>query len=280
MRRNELRTKAVNTLISHSSEHLFLTTYNLFWKTMLVILAFLIIHLNSVNCEGAIELHTYKKQMINCNEKTVLQCNISSSRNFDIIYTHWKKDKDNFECYPRSSEGPSGFECNYTKEILTLTILRPTPANMGTYFCNLRTNTGHDSENINVFIGGECIGEFSHQMVGSNQMQCSFNGIYPDGIINWFQNDKNLTSYSNITRHQTNSDGTFSITSILNIQDKQERYNCSLWSLKNGQYLKIQQFEVPDVISSPISRMSRLNCLHWLLLPFGLILSLRTYLFL
>ncbi|XP_051995941.1 uncharacterized protein LOC127653328 [Xyrauchen texanus] len=247
---------------------------------MLVILAFLIILLDSVNCEGDINLHAFNEQRINCNEKTVLQCNISSSVNFDIISTNWKKYKNTFECDPRSSEGPSGFECNYTKEILTLTILRPTPANTGTYSCNLKTNSGHDSKKIDVLIEGECIGEFSHQMVKSNQIQCAFNGIYPDGIINWFQNDKNLTSYSYITRHQNNSDGTFSITSILNVQDEQERYNCSLWSLKNGQYLKNQQFEVPDVISSPRSRMSRLHCLHWLLLPFGLILSLRAYLFL
>lgn len=130
---------------------------------------------------------------------------------------------------------------------------------------------------------GECRGEFSQQIAGPQQKECSFNSVYPNGIINWFHYDKNVTSNSTVTSLE-NSDGTFNISSILNIQDNKERYTCSLWSLKNGQYFKYQEFEVEvdvDASSSSIhgsSNTSTQHCLSCTLLLFALMFSLRTYL--
>lgn len=125
---------------------------------------------------------------------------------------------------------------------------------------------------------GECRGEFSQQMPGPKQKKCSFNSVYPDGIINWFHYDKNVTSNSTGTSLE-NSDGTFNISSILNIQDNKERYNCSLWSFKNGRYFKDQEFEVEvDADSSPVSSTSTQHFLTWTLLLLVLMFSLRTYL--
>lgn len=133
---------------------------------------------------------------------------------------------------------------------------------------------------------GKCSGEFFPNMAGPGQMECSFNSVYPDGIINWFHYDKNVTSNSNI-KSLKNSDGTFNISSILNIQDNEERYNCSLWSIKNGRYIKDQEFEVvvEDGVSlsvgagvnlSQVNRTSTQNCLSWTLLLLALMFSLRT----
>lgn len=124
---------------------------------------------------------------------------------------------------------------------------------------------------------GECRGESSQKMVGANQMECSFNSVYPDGIINWFRDDKNVTSSSTITSLE-NSDGTINISSILNIQNNQKIYKCSLWSIKNGRYFKDQEFEVEVGVSAgsrASSRTSTLHCLSWYLLLLVLMFSLR-----
>ncbi|KAF4115492.1 hypothetical protein G5714_002981 [Onychostoma macrolepis] len=235
---------------------------------------FLIILLTSDYSKGEIELRAVKHQTVNCNERTVLQCSVSSSMPLNVVKVYWKKLNENdFECDPTSSYNPLGFECNYTGEALTLTISNPTPANMGIYFCCMQTDSGHGAEKINVSVG-QCTGEFSNQMAGPKQMQCSFNGVYPEAIINWYHYDKNLTSNSTTTSLE-NSDGTFNVTSVLNIQDDQKRYNCSLWSLKHGRYLD-QEFEVADHPDfSPVSRISTQHCLSWTLILLSLMFTLR-----
>jgi len=121
-------------------------------------------------------------------------------------------------------------------------------------------------------------------MTGPGQMECSFNSVYPDGIINWFHYDRNVTSNSKITSLK-NSDGTFNISSILNIPDNEVRYNCSLWKIKNGRYLKDQEFEVEvgvgvvfGVGSRQGSSTSTQHCLSWTLFLLALMFSLRTWL--
>ncbi|KAL1277570.1 hypothetical protein QQF64_024243 [Cirrhinus molitorella] len=249
---------------------------------MLVVMLFLIILLTSDYSKvhaDQIQLRAFKHQRVNCNERTVLQCNSSSLMPLNGVKVFWKKlEEKDFECDPTSSNIPPGFECNYTREALTLTISNPTPANMGTYFCCLQMDSGHAKENINVSIG-ECTGEFSNQMAGPKQIQCSFNGVYPKAIINWFHYDNNLTANSTITS-LLNSDGTFNITSVLNIQDDQKRYNCSLWSLEQGRYLN-QEIEVPHhADSSPSSRVRTQHCLSWTLILLSLMFSLRACSFL
>ncbi len=103
---------------------------------------------------GEIELHAVKHQTVNCNERTVLQCSVSSSMPLNLVKVYWKKlNEKDFECDPTSSNNPPGFECNYTGGALTLTISNPTPANMDTYFCCIKTDSGHKAEKINVSIG-------------------------------------------------------------------------------------------------------------------------------
>lgn len=99
-------------------------------------------------------LHAFQNQIMNCNEKTVLQCNISSSMQLNIVEIYWRKQaEESFKCDPRSSNNPPGFECNYSREALTLTILHPTPVNMGTYFCCIRMDSTHGFDQINVSLG-------------------------------------------------------------------------------------------------------------------------------
>lgn len=99
-------------------------------------------------------LHAFQNQIMNCKEKTVLQCNISSSMQLNIVEIYWRKQaEESFKCDPRSSNNPPGFECNYSREALTLTILHPTPVNMGTYFCCIRMDSTHGFDQINVSLG-------------------------------------------------------------------------------------------------------------------------------
>lgn len=103
---------------------------------------------------GGKVLSAFQNQIMNCNEKTVLQCNISSSMQLNIIEIYWKKQaEEGFKCDPRSSNNPPGFECNYTREALTLTILHPTPVNIGTYFCCIMMDSTHGSEKIHASLG-------------------------------------------------------------------------------------------------------------------------------
>lgn len=241
--------------------------------------AYFIILLHLVNSKGVIDLYAHEYQTVNCNEKAVLQCNISTrAEQFNLMKTNWKKlDEGSFECDPTSNNTSPEFKCDYTKKELTLTILHPKPANMGKYYCSIRTDSGHDSKTINVSMKGECTGDFIW-MAESDHFQCSFNGIYPEGTIYWFYYDNNVTSYSTIT-NLINSDGTFNITSVLRPKDKMGKYNCSLWLLKNGQYLKNQDFELSDLVHSRLfSRINRQHCSPWTPLLVGLMFSLRNFL--
>ncbi|KAK7174193.1 hypothetical protein R3I93_001400 [Phoxinus phoxinus] len=245
---------------------------------MIVIVTFLIVLLISgkVTTSGEKLLDAFPDQTMTCNERTVLQCNITASKQLTIVEIYWtKKAEPDFKCDPTSNNNPPGFECNFTGEALTLNILQSTPANIDTYYCCIMAASAHGSEKINVSLG-ECSGEFSQNMTGPGEMECSFNSVYPDGIINWFHYDENVTSNSSVTSLK-NSDGTFNISSILNIQDNKPRYNCSLWSLKNGRYLKDQEFEVDAGGGfSPVSRTSTQHCLSGTLLFLAMMFSLRT----
>ncbi len=127
---------------------------------------------------------------------------------------------------------------------------------------------------FNCIYSGQCTGEFSNQMAGPKQMQCSFNGVYPEAIINWYQYDKNLTPNSTTTILE-NSDGTFNITSVLNFQDDHKRYNCSLWSLKHGRYSD-QEIEVAEHAEfSPVSRINTHHCSSWTLFLLSLMFTLK-----
>ncbi|KAI7804040.1 uncharacterized protein LOC130561805 [Triplophysa rosa] len=234
-------------------------------KAMLVTAAYLIILLKSVNGAGFITLHAHGNQMINCKEKASLQCNISSSMLFNILDIKWGKRNESFECDPRSTIRTSpAFECNYTMGALTLTILHPKPADMGIYFCWIRTDAGHDFKELNVSIEGECTGE-SFPMAGPEKLQCTFTGVYPEGTIHWFHNDDNVTSYSNITS-LPNTDGTFNITSVLQLPHNEHVYNCFLMLPINGQYIETRQLALR-------SRINRLHC-SWTLLLSGLMLRI------
>ncbi|XP_026064669.1 tyrosine-protein phosphatase non-receptor type substrate 1-like [Carassius auratus] len=241
---------------------------------MFVLMPFLILLLTLDYSKGEVKMLPLVHQTLNCNERTVLQCSVSSSMPLNNVKVFWKKQEErDFECDPESKNNPPGFECNYTEETLTLTISNLTPANMGTYFCCIRTDSGHAKEKIDVSIG-QCPGEFSNQMAVPGQVQCSFNGVYPKAMINWYHYDKNLTSNSTTTSLE-NSDGTFNITSVLNTQDKHKRYNCSLWSLKHGRYSD-QEIEVEDQAkSSPVSGISTELCLSWALIFLSLMFSSR-----
>lgn len=253
-------------------------------KVNLLVMAFLIFLLKSGNIKGEMELRAFTTQKTNCNERTVLQCNISSSVPLNIDQIYWMKHGEQERtCDPESSKSPPGYECSYTREALTLTILRSTPAQMGQYYCCVMADSSHGYKGINVSVE-HCTGEFSYQIPGPQQLQCSFTGVYPKGTINWFQQDKNVTSIATLSI-LNNPDGTFNITSVIDMEDIHDRYKCSLWSLKQGRYLKDQEFEVPtDAGFSHLSRIldqhntvSAQHCFSWTLLLLGLLfVSIRS----
>ncbi|XP_056310308.1 uncharacterized protein LOC130221746 [Danio aesculapii] len=243
----------------------------------MLVMAFLIFLLNSGNIKGEMELRAFPTQKTNCNERTVLQCNISSSVPLNIDQIYWTKHGENeFKCDPKSSKSPPGYECSYTREALTLTILHSTPAQMGQYFCCVMADSSHGFKEINVSVE-HCTGDFSYEMPGPQQLKCSFTGLYPEGTIHWFQHDRNVTSIATLSILK-NPDGTFNITSVIDQQDDHDRYMCSLWSLKQGRYLKKQEFKVPvDAQKARLNRISSQHCFSWTLLLLGLLfVSIRS----
>lgn len=68
--------------------------------------------------------------------------------------------------------------------------------------------------------------------------KCSFYGVYPSGVVHWFQGDRNLTEDA-ITHETRDKRDRFIISSTIELKKgKQSKpYNCSLWIPSLSRYL-------------------------------------------
>lgn len=78
----------------------------------------------------------------------------------------------------------------------------------------------------------------SNTSKNNTHAKCSFYGVYPRGVVHWFQGDKNLTE-DTITKETRNKQDRFNISSAIELKkvNQSEPYNCSLWIPPLSRYL-------------------------------------------
>lgn len=68
--------------------------------------------------------------------------------------------------------------------------------------------------------------------------ECSFHGVYPSGVVHWFQGDANLTEDSS-TQETRNERHYFNIWSAIKLKEghQSKPLNCSLWAPSLSKHL-------------------------------------------
>lgn len=86
-----------------------------------------------------------------------------------------------------------------------------------------------------------CLGK-NETSRNDSHVECSFEGVYPSGMVHWFQGNKNLTEDASM-KQTKDKHNRFNIRSSLKLKEGnlREPYNCSLWMPSLGRYLTILQ---------------------------------------
>lgn len=103
----------------------------------------------------------------------------------------------------------------------------------------------------------DCLNTSKHS-INNSYAECCFFGVYPSGLIHWFQGNDNWTDSAS-TQIDKDQRGLVNVCSTLDVKKSKERsqpYNCSLWIPSAGKYLSHQIIIHPQPVSSgSISRV-------------------------
>ncbi|XP_069381446.1 uncharacterized protein [Paralichthys olivaceus] len=226
----------------------------------------------SISVSQDVKLQVKHQVEATCGTNLTLTCEASSSRKLDIKLFSWVRTQN--KCQYGNDQPEPGVLCESSTETghhrLNLTLLNVMPANEGKYLCKLRSNLGVDDASTSVTVRG-CINRIGF-FINQTHAECWFTGVYPSGVVHWFQGDINLTDFAR-TWAEVDQQGLFKVMSDLNV-DKGSMslpYNCSLWIPSDGKYLKSQQLpSVREAKSSGSSVTLQWICVMvWLLTAFG-----------
>ncbi|XP_013886061.1 uncharacterized protein LOC106534095 [Austrofundulus limnaeus] len=176
----------------------------------------------------------------NCGETVNLMCNATAPQpwNIDIKKFFWQFE--NKTCEYGQNPTDSEFWCGSTNttfsRTITLTLRNVTPADEGKYLCKLHSTMGSWNNGSQLRIEG-CVGK-SETSKNDSYVKCSFEGVYPSGVVHWFWGNKNLTDVASVTETK-DKQNRFNIRSTIKLREGHQRepYNCSLWSPSLGRYL-------------------------------------------
>lgn len=96
----------------------------------------------------------------------------------------------------------------------------------------------------------DCVGS-SGSFINESHAGCWFNGVYPNGIVHWFQGDADLTKSAS-TQEDEDQHRQYNIISTINVQkgNLDQLYNCSLWIPDARKYLSSELIVGKTVRSS------------------------------
>ncbi|XP_069005832.1 butyrophilin-like protein 2 [Embiotoca jacksoni] len=193
-------------------------------------------------CEG-VELQTESQVAARCGENVTLTCDAILSNQTQIKLLSWVA-WNRTVCQYGSDQADHEFQCESTNESssrrLTLKLINIMPVNEGQYLCKARSNKGTKS-NTTVLTVGECRGR-SGSSLNDLYAKCWFDGVYPRGVVHWFQEETNLTDSAS-TQEKEDQHGLYNVLSTINVKKghSSQPYHCSLWIPSLNKHLFSQE---------------------------------------
>lgn len=225
-----------------------------------------------------------------CGQNLTLLCHVILPDRGDMKLFSWVFN--NTTCKYGESHADSEFVCQSgdltSQYTLDLTLLNLMPDDQGEYVCKVRSKAGVESITVNVTVQGVCIFpplaylkkksiiihlakeslipadcfEPSDFTMNDTHTTCCFSGIYPNGIIHWFQEDVYLTDFAGPQEETEDQHGRYDACSTLDIHkgNVSQLYTCSLWSPESEKYLfsqtkryiPVQELSKGSTINLPI----------------------------
>ncbi|XP_030262616.1 uncharacterized protein LOC115575016 isoform X2 [Sparus aurata] len=193
----------------------------------------------SVTVSEEVELLALSEVAARCGDNVTLTCDATLPDKSVIKHFAW--EAGNKTCQIDNDIHDSEFLCesrvNTHTHQLTLTLLNVMPVDERRYLCKLRTVQGTKSATTFVKVH-ECFGSVITS-INWTHAESRFNGVYPSGIIHWFQGGVNLTD-STSTDEVKGHDGRYDVWSTLDVQkgDLNQPYTCKLWIPSEGRYFQ------------------------------------------
>ncbi|TKS91764.1 GTP-binding protein [Collichthys lucidus] len=163
------------------------------------------------------ELKAAPLKVARCGENVTLTCEATIKKS-DIVSLSFACG-ENKTCKCEDSQTNPEVQCESTDESprhrLNLTLINVMPVNQGNYTCKLRSIKGVDAAKTRVAVK-ECLGS-SNSSTNQSDVTCWFDGVYPVGIIHWFQGDVNLTA-STTTRKEQDQYGRYNVSSTIGLK--------------------------------------------------------------
>ncbi|XP_035035609.1 butyrophilin subfamily 3 member A2 [Hippoglossus stenolepis] len=220
---------------------------------------------SAVSISGSqVDLQVEPQVEAKCGTNVTLTCEATSRRTFDIILFSWVNETNVMCSYGKEQPDPE-FPCERSQHKLALTLHNVMPANKGKYLCKLQSNVGISGASTFVTVRG--CHDKSGYSINESHAECWFTGVYPSGVVHWFQGDVNLTDSAR-TREEEDGQGLFKVLSDLNVDERNLSlpYKCSLWIPTDGKYLLSQKTTSPEKIrssGSPVT-LQRICVVVWL----------------
>lgn len=195
--------------------------------------------------QDLMRLDVSPKVTAECGQQVTLNCNaISSQKGLSIIQMHWYLNEIslcsvNNEGNITKSDTQRNLTCEYTDGQLSLIIEEVQPLESGDtspYKCKITSTKGvkHGTTIVEL---QECSGKV-HGEAANEGYSCTFNHVYPDGDVHWFDGSHQvLDSSLHNTTKQVVQGGWLTIRSYLKLKGSGVPYNCSLMSTKSGRYI-------------------------------------------
>ncbi|XP_017283203.1 uncharacterized protein LOC108242710 [Kryptolebias marmoratus] len=202
----------------------------------------------------SVRLEVSPTDVAECGKQVSLHCNtFSSHQGLSVKRMEWSQGSTPL-CSVNSKEtivtnkshSLSDFRCDYKDGQLSLVFQRMLPLESGNskpYMCKLHSNQGvaHNYTTVEL---QECCGTVE-SVLTSDGPSCTFNHVYPDGDVLWFQGSQNLSdgSVTPSTAKSVDAHGWLTIHSWLTISRKEEwgrshlPFNCSLKSSTSGRII-------------------------------------------
>ncbi|KAM4534822.1 uncharacterized protein V3H82_024714 [Fundulus diaphanus] len=230
---------------------------SIFWVTLAVLIPV---------AQGK-QLDTPPEVTASCGKQVTLMCNANASlvQGVKVQKFNWQFKNKTLCQYESKNVSSDKIRCESTNTtsgglILSLTILDIIPTDNGVYLCKLYSTgaSGNGQSNVTV---EDCVGS-SNDSMDNNTARCSFDRVFPKGVVHWYQGNANLTHTSK-TENIPAGEEFFKVVSEIPTKGASQSYNCSLWMPSTNIY----------VASRLVTSSGSIRQLQWICMTVGILMS-------